>query len=323
MQRHEFGFGTAAPAYMLRDNDPQYATFKQKVAELFNIVTIENNLKWPPWDGEWGSNYTQQGAQDAITWLAEHNIAVRGHNLVWPGYSNLPQSVKTILESAPLNAAQQQQLRDLIAGHVDDVAGTFAGQLAAWDVINEPRANHDVMDNLPEGNLAMADWFQQARSADPSAKLYLNEYGIITGGGTNTSNQQVYYDTIQQLENEGAPIGGIGFQGHFSPESLTGPEQLWDIFDRFEQLGLDMQITEFDVATDDEALQAAYTRDILTAAFAHQGIDAFLSWGFWEDAHWRPDAAMFRSDWSSQTQWPGVSRPGVRRLVDRRGPLGG
>ena len=24
----------------------------------------------------------------------------------------------------------------------------------------------------------------------------------------------------------------------------------------------------------------------------------FLSWGFWQDAHWLPNAAMYRSDWS-------------------------
>ncbi len=299
MQQHEFGFGAAVQAYRLRDSDPQHDMYKQKVAELFNVATIENNLKWPPWEGEWGSNFTQQGAQDAVAWLANQGIEVRGHNLIWPGYSNLPQSVQTILDGAPLDATEQQQLRDAIAAHIDDIAGTFAGQLTAWDVVNEPRANHDVMDNLPEGDQAMADWFQQARAADPNARLYLNEYGIITsGGGTDTVNQQLYYDTIEELKNNGAPIDGIGFQGHFSPGDLTGPEQLWAVFDRFDQLGLDMQITEFDIGTDDEELQAAYTRDFLTAVFAHEAVDDFLTWVFWEGTAWRPEAAMFRSDWS-------------------------
>jgi hypothetical protein len=59
-----------------------------------------------------------------------------------------------------------------------------------------------------------------------------------------------------------------------------------------------MQITEFDFGTPNEQLQADYTRDFLTAVFAHEGIDDFIMWGFWENAHWRPDAAMYRSDWS-------------------------
>lgn len=299
MQRHAFGFGTAVQAYRLRDNDPAHDTYKQMVDELFNVATIENNLKWPPWNGQWGDNFTQQGAENAVAWLNGHDIAVRGHNLIWPGYSNLPQTIQSVLDGAPLGAAEQQQVRDLIAAHIADEAGRFAGQLAAWDVINETRTNHDVMDNLPEGNLAMVDWFQQARAADAEAKLYLNDYGILTsGGGTHTADQQLYYDTIKFLQDNGAPIDGIGFQGHFSPDSLTGPEQLWTIFDRFAELALDMQITEFDLSTDDEELQAQYQRDLMTAVFAHEGFNAFLAWGFWEDAHWRPDAAMFRSDWS-------------------------
>jgi GH35 family endo-1,4-beta-xylanase len=299
MQEHEFNFGSAVQGVRLRDDNPAYATYKAKVAELFNMATLENDLKWPPWNGEWGSDFTQAGAQNAINWLNSQSINVRGHTLVWPGYDNLPQTMKNVLNGAPLDAAEQQQVRILIAAHIADEAGRFAGQLAAWDVINETRTNHDVMDNLSEGNLAMVHWFQQARAADPHAKLFLNDYGILSsGGGTNTANQQQYFDTLEYLIDYGAPIDGVGFQGHFSPDSLTGPEQLWTIFDRFAELGLDMQVTEFDLSTDDEELQAMYTRDLMTAVFAQEGFDAFVMWGFWAGAHWRPEAAMYRSDWS-------------------------
>ncbi|WP_168205324.1 endo-1,4-beta-xylanase [Bythopirellula goksoeyrii] len=299
MTEHEFGFGSAVVASRLRDSNPVHDAYKQKVSELFNLATIENNLKWPPWEGEWGSNFTQSGAQNAVNWLAGQDISVRGHTLVWPGYSNLPTPIKNLLDNAPLNGAQQQQLRTAIADHIADIAGTFAGQLSAWDVINETRTNHDVMDNLSEGDLAMVDWFNAALAADPTAKRYINNFGILSsGGGTNTFNQQEYFDTVEFLVNNNAPIDGIGFQGHFSQGDLTGPEDLWTIFDRFAQLGLDMQITEFDFGTSDEQLQAEYTRDFLTAVFAHEDIDDFLMWGFWEDAHWRPEAAMFSSDWT-------------------------
>ena len=299
MQRHEFGFGSAVQAYRVRDNNPAYDTYKQKTSELFNLATLENNLKWPPWEGEWGTNWTQQGAQDAVAWLAGEGIDVRGHTLVWPGYNELPQSVKTILDGAPLNATEQQQLRDAIASHIADVAGTFAGQLSVWDVVNEERANHDVMDNLSEGDAAMVTWFQQAQAADPASARYINDYGILSSGGdVNSWAQQAYLNTIQYLVDSGAPIDGIGFQSHFREAELTGPEQLWQILDRFQQFGLDMQITEFDFETTNEQLQADYTRDFLTAMFAHEGVDDVVFWGFWEDAHWRPDAALFNSDWS-------------------------
>lgn len=299
MKQHEFGFGSAVQARRLRDSNSIHDAYKQKVSELFNLATIENNLKWPAWRGEWGSNFTQWGAENAVDWLAARDIGVRGHTLVWPGYDNLPAPVKSILDGAPLDSSEQQALRTMIANHIDDIAGNFAGKLTAWDVVNEERANHDVMDNLPEGDLAMAAWFSQAQTVDPTAKRYINDYGILTSGGaTNTSNQQQYFNTIQALINKGAPIEGIGFQSHFTEGSLTGPEQLWTIIDNFAQLGLDMQITEFDFSTNDEQLQADYTRDFLTAMFAHEDIDDFVFWGFWEDAHWRPNAALFNSDWS-------------------------
>lgn len=299
MQQHEFGFGSAVTANRLRDNNPAHAIYKQKVQQLFNIATLENDLKWPPWNGEWGSQFTQTGAVAAVDWLLANEIRVRGHNVIWPGYNNLPANVKQILDNAPLDANEQANLRTVINNHIDDIAGEFAGKLSAWDVVNEPWDNHDVMDNLAEGNGAMVDWFERVRANDPSAVLYLNDYNILsTGGATNTAKQQFYFDTLATLKNQGAPIGGVGFQGHFNESNLAGPEQLWEILDRYAALDLDMQITEFDFGTPNEQLQADYTRDFLTAMFAHEGIDDFIMWGFWENAHWRPDAAMYRSDWS-------------------------
>jgi GH35 family endo-1,4-beta-xylanase len=287
MQKHEFGFGSAVQGDRVASTSPAHITYKQKVEELFNLVTLENHLKWPAWAGDWGGLLSQPVTIGAVNWLRDpaRDIDIRGHTMVWPGYNNLPNSVKSILNGG-VTAAEQQPLRNLINSHIADIGGEFAGQLVAWDVVNEERTK-------------MVDWFQRARTADPQAKLYINEWGILSSGGdTNSANQQQYYDTISYLKNQGAPIDGLGFQGHFNQSTLTGPEQLWDIIDRFQQLGLDMQVTEFDFDTNDEALQAMYTRDFLTTIFAHEGIDDFVMWGFWEGAHWKPNAAMFRNDWS-------------------------
>jgi GH35 family endo-1,4-beta-xylanase len=272
--------------------------YKQKVQELFNLATVENHLKWPPWEGEWGAAYSQANAIAAVDWLNSNDIDARGHVLVWPGYDNLPTSVKNILNGG-VTPAEQQPLRNLIENHIQDIGSEFAGQLVAWDVVNEPRTNHDIMDQLPEGDGAMTDWFDKARAVDSQAKLYVNEWGILASSGdTDSTNQQIYYDTIEDLKNQSAPIDGIGFQSHFDKYTFTGPVEVWDILDRFQELGLDMQVTEFDFNTDDETLQAMYTRDFLTAIFAHEGMDDFIMWGFWEGAHFNPDSAMFRNNWS-------------------------
>ena len=86
-------------------------------------------------------------------------------------------------------------------------------------------------------------------------------------------------------------------QAHFG-QSVQPPVQLLDIYDRFATLGLPVRITELDIDTSDEKLQADYFRDFLTASFSHPNINGIVLWGFWEGAHWRPNAAMYRKDWS-------------------------
>ena len=49
---------------------------------------------------------------------------------------------------------------------------------------------------------------------------------------------------------------------------------------------------------DDEALQADYLRDVMTVAFSHPAFQGIVMWGFWEGRHWKPDAALYRRDWS-------------------------
>ena len=75
-------------------------------------------------------------------------------------------------------------------------------------------------------------------------------------------------------------------------------DELIKRLDRFAAFGKELEITEFDISTSDEATQADYTRDFMTATFSHPLVKAFVMWGFWEGAHWRPSGAMLRRDWS-------------------------
>ena len=50
--------------------------------------------------------------------------------------------------------------------------------------------------------------------------------------------------------------------------------------DRFAVFGRELEITEFDIDTADEATQADYTRDFMTAVFSYPSMNAFLMWPF-------------------------------------------
>ena len=106
--------------------------------------------------------------------------------------------------------------------------------LAEMDVINEPRAEHEFMDIL--GNDVMVDWFKTVRKVDSRIKLFVNDYSILTAGGHTENEQASYEKTIKFLLDHGAPLGGIGMQGHFGSD-FTPPEKLWQILESIPKIG--------------------------------------------------------------------------------------
>ena len=146
----------------------------------------------------------------------------------------------------------------------------------------------------------MAGWYAEARRVVPQAKLALNENTILTDGGVTQANQDAYLGWYRYLKSQGQAPDVLGFQGHFG-ENLTGAEAIWTILDRFaRETDAELQVTEFDINTRNEEAQGAYTRDFLTACFAHPRISAITMWGFWEGDHWIPAAAAYRRDWSAK-----------------------
>lgn len=287
MKRHAFGFGSAVDASRLIGTGGT-ASDRQKyqglITNWFNKVVLENDLKWPGWE----ANPTL--AKSALNWFAQRQIPVRGHNLIWPGTNQtyfLPADVLKLF-------GNPTALRQRINAHfTNELTGTI-GQCTEWDVVNEPYANHAVMDVL--GNGEMLAWYQLAHRLDPAAALYLNEYGNLERAGLGDPQTDNFFNWLKFLQDGGAPIGGIGMQSHFG-ELLSAPSALLAMLDRFSVFGLPIQATEFDINLKDEAVQADYLRDFMTALFSHPRVNAILMWGFWEGQHWLPDAALVRKNW--------------------------
>lgn len=309
MKRHAFGFGSAVDANTLLGDGPDNERYRQHIRENYNRVVLENDLKWSPWLRD------PQRGKDAVKWLRDQGIEVRGHCLVWPGEKNLPSSIEALL-------SKPTELLTAINDHIREEAGALRGQLIEWDVVNEPFTNYKVQaavtglapksapDWIERHASVLTDFYKTARVADPDAKLYLNDYSILETGGDDAPHQDHFERTIRTLLAEKAPLDGIGIQGHFS-EDLTAIPRLWQILDRYAQFGLPIQITEFDVNTHDERLAGDYTRDFFTAMFAHESVNAIMTWGFWEKRHWIPNGALYRVDWSPRpaaTEWDRLVR---------------
>lgn len=286
LRRHGFGFGSAIDSSVLLRDDPDGERYREIIDRHFSRVVYENELKWHTWERHGKAEHAR--SLRSFDWFAERGIAMRGHVLVWPSWQYLPQSAHALRDDPAA-------LRKLADRHIRDMIGRTRGRFTDWDVINEPFAHHDLMDIL--GKEVMVDWFKAARESDPDVKLFLNDYAGLANEGLDTPHKDHFEETARFLIDNGAPIDGIGLQCHFG-WSVTPPEAALKELDRWGALGLEVQITEFDVDTTDEELQADYTRDLLTLAFSHPSVTAIMIWGFWEGRHWKPDAALWRRDWS-------------------------
>jgi GH35 family endo-1,4-beta-xylanase len=287
MKRHAFGFGTAVAAAQLLGTTPDAERYRKMVLELFNMVVFENDLKWPQWEAD------RQRALDGLAWLRANNMnRVRGHTLVWPSWRWLPPDLKKL-------AGDPAAMRKRVFDHLEDEVTATRGMIDHWDVVNEPYTNRDMLDIL--GDEEMAAWFHATRKADPKPVLFINDFSILSARGADILHQNHYYNTIGMLLKKGAPVEGIGMQGHFSDP--TPPERMLRILDRFAKFGKPIAITEFDFNITDEALQAGFTRDFLTVVFSHPQVDSFLMWGFWEGRHWRPNGAMVRRNWATKPNY--------------------
>ncbi len=283
---HAFRFGSAVNSKFMHaelNNKSDQERYKKTVLRLFNTATIENDLKWPYWEGKrkiWG--------QKTVEWLNSNGVMARGHNLVWPSWRHLPETLKNLASSPEL-------LRQAVQKHISEEAGHFRGKLAHWDVLNEPYTNHDLMDIL--GRESMAEWFKEARLADPSAGLYINETGIIDGGWDSIGCRNEYEKTIRSFIDGGVPLDGIGIQAHFN-EGFTPPEEIIGTLDRFAEFKKPILITELDIESPNDKAKAGYLRDFMTAAFSHPSVEGIILWGFWEGIHSNPEELFFRKDWS-------------------------
>jgi GH35 family endo-1,4-beta-xylanase len=281
--RHAFGFGTCVDAGFLTGNTPDDERYRRTVLSLFNRAVFENDMKWQAtWNGP------SAATDEALHWLREHDITVRGHNLVWPSWRWLPEELRPYRDD-PV------QLKAITAQHITSLVSHYRGQLVDWDVVNEPYTNHDLIDALG-GQSIMVDWYKLAHQADPDCRLVLNDFGILDGP-QNNAHREAFYKTIQFLLDHGAPLEGLGIQSHFGTD-LPPPTQLLAILDRFAEFGLPIESTEVSFALADRQLQADYLRDYLIAMFSHPDVQAVMLWGFWAGRHWRPEAALYELDWT-------------------------
>jgi endo-1,4-beta-xylanase len=279
--------GTAVRPSLLSE-----AAYAATLAHEFNMVEPEDAMKWWTVRRSADGFDFQQGDQ-IVRFAQMHSMKVRGHCLVWD--HNNPEWLEQ-------GRFTPEQMSHLLKEHITTVMRHYAGQVFAWDVVNEALDENGRFKDSPwynrpgiglEGkNEAYVEQaFRWAHKADPDALLFYNEGG---GEGLNRKSDAVYA-MVKDFRLRNIPIDGVGLQMHISQLDFD-PSAVSANIQRLTKLGLQVHITEVDVslpldsggspAADDVLRQADIYRSIVRLCLQNPSCTAIQTWGFTDKYSW-------------------------------------
>lgn len=270
LQRHQFEFGGAINARMFYDkiegvNIPAY---RAAIPEFFNKVGLNNALKYKQKDS------VEILADQFMVWAKEHNLPVRGHLLVYPGWQYMHKDLHVFKD-----VNDPEGLADAMNLQVQEYAAKW--DVEDWDFINETRDNPDVIAQV--GDEQVLRWYHTAREhlRNPQAKLIINENRVISALPGIEHYPDLYHDEVQRFLDIGVALDGIGVQSRFKFD-VTG-EQLISRLNLFSDFTLPIYATEFEIRghkdfAPTELDRARLTERIMTAYFSHPDVVMLMAW---------------------------------------------
>ncbi|MEO5601605.1 MAG: endo-1,4-beta-xylanase [Cyclobacteriaceae bacterium] len=294
---HEFWFGCAISngfvGGSMSESDVRH--YGEKFLKNFNSAVTENAVKWGSMEPQKGKvNYAV--VDGILDWTEKNHIPLRGHNLFW----GIPKFVQPWIKEM-----DDKELRQTLQNRAETITKRYKGRFVEYDLNNEMIHGNYYEERLgPEITKLMVEW---AHNGDPDAKLFLNDYDILTGNKLGD-----YMAQIRKLLSQGVPIAGIGAQGHLHTDTFDRT-QLKNTLDSLAVFKLPIRITEFNMpgqrskyhtekilkmTPEEEALKAKELVDYYKICFAHPAVEGILMWGFWEGANWIPVSSLYKRDWS-------------------------
>ncbi|HEY3025006.1 MAG TPA: endo-1,4-beta-xylanase [Pyrinomonadaceae bacterium] len=283
--------GTAVAPQLF--DEPGYA---ETLVREFNLLEPENMMKWAAIRPNREAFNFKPGDQ-VVEFAKLHGQKVRGHCLLWHKYNPGWLSGNFTAD----------ELSQLLKQHITTVVKHYAGDVFAWDVVNEAfdargGLEHSIWFDQPgigfagKGTDYIEQAFRWARAADPKALLFYNDYDAE---GVNAKSDAIY-SMVKDFKRRGVPIDGVGIQAHIFNLSTKDISSLSENMARLVRLGVQVQITEMDVALPIDAKgsifdpadlnrQAEIYDFVAKACLRQPGCTAFQTWGFTDKHSWIPN----------------------------------
>lgn len=300
MKRHAFGFGSAVDVGLLSGLTDKFSVedqikYRAITDELFSRIVPENGLRVgnidadpnpaKPWEAD-SRRRTGTAVQWMMQWAQDRKMTTRGHYLAW-GY----------LESWASDIVKKDGPQALLARydrHFAHVIPFCAPYVSEWDALNHPVPFNEA-DALYKviGPDVFPDVYKKIRPQTDKL-LFVNEDAF------NPERTDGFEKHVRHMIANGATPDGCGFQSHYHDLETPGIEDIWKTWNRFGALTKHLTVTEYDFQSLDDQLHADHLRDLLTLGFSHPQMTGFVIWGFWEKRHWKPTAALFKTDWTER-----------------------
>ena len=283
-------------------------------AAQFNMLVAENEMKMDALRPS-RTSYSFGSADNLVNIAKNNNMTMRGHCLVW--HSQQPSWLSSDGKKNDMNWSRSEALA-IMKDHIITVMQHFKGKVTEWDVVNECLDDdQSIVRTNPDGyTLRPTVWsraigddyidsaFVYARRADPSAVLYLNDYGVELQG---TAKAAAFYNLISHLRQKNIPVDGAGIQCHFSVNQVDSVK-LDHTIRRFGEAGIKCIITELDMGIPSTSAQnleeqARCYRVITDIMLNNDNCPSMLIWGVKDNDSWRSSSNPLLYD-ASQSRKP-------------------
>ena len=330
------------------------------------VISNYNGIQmsvYPAWDfGFWPKQkpnsiedfeYNISGLSELVNWGKENDMFLIHHCLFFPNKyfpkwfwesnynsNELDEILNSYIEKVLVTNKNGEKIDALnVINEIFDKNGNYrpSGNLnedVKWMDIGYEDDNSRLNGHLKINNkhpLFVRKVLEKTRSLS-EAKLEIRDYNIAFGG----KKADGLYQLIKHLKNSNIPIDAIGFQCHLNTNINYNYDNLLDNIKRFQEIGVDVYITELDVGMNlwggngkprkkvsdvikndndwndyFEKQNKIYYNVIKTARLA--GVKLISDWGFRDDVpygNWRKDqkAWMINKDYTKKQAYYEVLR---------------